>query len=464
MPIIFLNRFFYPDHSATSQLLSDLVFALADHGGSVRVITSRQLYDSPNVRLPVRDTIRGVEVHRVWTSRFGRERLIGRAADYLTFYVSAAWRLWRLARAGDIVVAKTDPPMFSVLAAPIARRRGAKLVNWLQDIFPEVAEAVGMGGGRLSRGAYRIMRALRTRSLRSACVNVVLGERMAERLRVLGVPAHSIRIIPNWADGSLVRPIQHSANRLRREWGLVDTFVVGYSGNLGRVHEFETMLDAIEMIERGAGPLGAEVLGPSRLLWLFVGGGALHGELRAQVDRRGLNSVMFRPYQPRECLAESLSAADVHLVSLQPDLEGLVVPSKIYGILAAGRPALFIGDKGGEIARLLARHDCGRTIAVGAGTALACSVLELARDPALCRSMGLRARRTFESEFDKKASVARWARLLVDLSQLPEASAKSDTVGQAAVSDPVTPILGTPAALKGAHSTERGGGSRYPHE
>ncbi len=149
MALIFLNRYFYPDHSATSQLLSDLAFALASEGQTVTIITSRLSYDDPGLSLPPQETIRGVHINRIWTTRFGRTNLVGRAIDYLTFYGAAAWRLGRLARSGDVIIAKTDPPMLSVIAAPIARWRGAKLVNWLQDLFPEVAEAVGPGGGIL---------------------------------------------------------------------------------------------------------------------------------------------------------------------------------------------------------------------------------------------------------------------------------------------------------------------------
>ena len=125
-------------------------------------------------------------MHRVPISRFGRHSLPGRLVDYLTFYASAAWTLWRLARRGDIIVAKTDPPMLSLLAAPIARLRGAWHVNWLQDLFPEVAERLGVGG-RLGRAAFRPLSWLRDRSLRSAEMNVVVGERMARELIGLGI-------------------------------------------------------------------------------------------------------------------------------------------------------------------------------------------------------------------------------------------------------------------------------------
>ena len=144
MRVIFLNRYFYPDHSATSQMLSDLAFFLAGAGHEVCVVTSCQRYDDAAAGLPLRERIDGVEVHRVRTTRFGRDNLVGRAADYATFYLAAGWRLWRIARAGDVIVAKTDPPLISVVAWLIARWRGARLVNWVQDVFPEVAEALGV--------------------------------------------------------------------------------------------------------------------------------------------------------------------------------------------------------------------------------------------------------------------------------------------------------------------------------
>jgi glycosyltransferase involved in cell wall biosynthesis len=423
--IIFINRYFYPDHSATSQMVSDLAFALAAKGHAVAVIASRQLYDAPEARLPRRET-QSLEVHRVWTSRFGRHNLFGRAIDYASFYAAAAWKLWRLAGRHSVIVAKTDPPMLSLVAAPIARARRAHLVNWMQDIFPEIAETVGVGRSRLARTAFRVLRVLRDRSLRGAAANVVVGERMACRLDALGVGADRIRLIPNWADGSLVRPLAPSINRLRSAWGLDHAFVVGYSGNLGRAHEYETLLEAIAALEerRAAGrpdsaadpDVGGTGGGATpEIKWLFIGGGALYCAFEDEVCRRGLKSVQFRPYQPRERLSESLSAADVHLVSLRPALEGLVVPSKFYGIAAAGRPAIFIGAEDGEIARLIADYRCGRRVAERDGAGLARTILELAADPAACRRMEENARRAFEREFDKSIAVERWAALLQEV-------------------------------------------------
>ena len=404
MKLVFLNRYFYPDHSATSQMLSELAFSLSSQGRAVHVVTSRQRYDAPTVRLPAHEVVQGVTVHRVWTTRFGRFNLAGRALDYLTFYISAALALAWIARRGDVVIAKTDPPMMSVVAGPIARLKGARLVNWLQDIFPELAQATGLGSGAVSGTVYGIMRWVRNRSLMAAAMNVALGTLMAERLAGFGVVAEKIRVIPNWADGDVIYPVAHEANALRRDWGLSDAFVAGYSGNLGRAHEYETFLDAIALVE--ASP------GAANIVWLFIGGGALYRQFEAEVARRGLRSVQFRPYQPRERLAESLSAADVHLVSLRPELEGLVVPSKYYGIAAAGRPAIFVGDSDGEIARSLAANHTGVTVRLGDGAALAGTVAGLASQSEEVRRMGQRARAAFERDFARDKAMARWAGLL----------------------------------------------------
>ena len=206
MRVVFLNRYFHPDHAPTSVLLSNLAFALSQRGIQVTVITSRLRYEGGDHLLPQHETIRGVVVHRVWTSRRGRSGLIGRSLDYGSFYLAAAWRLWRVVGRNDIVVAKTDPPLLSVMAAPIARLKRARLVNWLQDIFPEVASALNVGGpfGRL---AFNLVRPLSHWSLRQAHTNVVVGKKMAAYLKQQGIAPDRIQVIANWADGSLIAPI-----------------------------------------------------------------------------------------------------------------------------------------------------------------------------------------------------------------------------------------------------------------
>lgn len=385
-------------------MLSDLAFGLAHSGRCVSIITSRQRYDAPGENLPRREIIEGVDVRRVWTTRFGRANLAGRAVDYVTFYLASTWALVWLARRGDVVIVKTDPPMLSVFAGPVARLKGARLVNWLQDIFPEVAVASGIGTGGLGGAGVRVLEWLRDQTLKRAAANVVLGLRMADYLSRRGVEAHRIVVSANWADGRSIVPVSRNDNSLRQDWGLGAAFVAGYSGNLGRVHEFSTFLTAIEHLERDAGP--------ERIRWLFVGGGSGLEALKSEVARRGLSSVQFQPYQPRSILAQSLAAADVHLVSLRPDIEGFVVPSKYYGIAAAGRPAIFVGDRDGEIARILSRTGAGVAVAEGDGPGLAAAIRALAEDRVKADTMGRNARTAFDAEFSLERALARWQEML----------------------------------------------------
>jgi colanic acid biosynthesis glycosyl transferase WcaI len=400
MRLVFVNRFFHPDHSATSQLLTDLAFHFAAQGVAVRVITSRLRYDDASAMLPALEETCGVTISRVWSTRFGRGNLRGQAIDYLSFYFSAGWMTARLLRSGDVLIAKTDPPLLSILAMAVARLRGAKLVNWLQDIFPEVAGALRVRIGRGRLGTWTA--ALRDCSLRAAQVNVVLGERMAELLWRRGIPKERISIIHNWADDQAIVPVESAANPLIDEWGLSGRFVVGYSGNLGRVHEFDTILEAAALLQHDR-----------QVVFLFVGSGAQSSMVEAEVSRRGLDNFVFRPYQPRERLSFSLGAATLHLVSLRPAMEGLIVPSKFYGIAAAGRPTAFIGDRDGEIGRMLRRHNCGQSFAVGDASGLAEFIRALASDPSEVRCLGRNARHALEANYSQANAFKAWEEMLI---------------------------------------------------
>lgn len=401
--ILFVNRFYYPDHSATAQILTDLAEALAARGWEVSVVTSRLCYDDPSVVLPGREERAAVTIRRLWSSRFGRAGLVGRAIDYLSFYVTAFGAVLRSVRRQDIVVAKTDPPLLSVIVALAARLRGARLVNWLQDLYPEVAAELGMGVMRGPAGA--VLRWLRNASLRAARVNVAIGERMAERLIAEGVPARQVVVMPNWSDEEAIRPVARAGLALREEWGLNGRFVIGYSGNLGRAHEAETVLGAAKLLDDR-----------HDIVFLMIGGGRESARLAERVAAEGLAAqFQFRPYQPRARLSESLGTADIHWLSLRPELEGLIVPSKFYGIAAAGRPVIAVTDGDGEIARLVARDDCGVVVTPGDSAGLAAAIRALAGDPEKVAAMGRAARTMVERDYGRVGAFERWDRLFEDV-------------------------------------------------
>ncbi len=404
--IVFVNHYFFPDQSATSQILTDLAFDLARSGQRIRVVTSRKLYGAEGPALPASEVVHGVEVQRVRATSFGRHwGLAGKAIDSLTLLLALIQAMLRTLRPGDVVVAKTDPPMLAVIVAPIARLRGAVLVNWWQDVFPEVAQAM-LGKRRLLAPAFAVMRWLRNRAMKAAEINVVIGQRMADHMRSQGASDQQIRVIQNWSDASIASTVS-GAKELRHDWGLDGKFVVCYSGNLGRAHDVETTLAAIGLLEAGLMAPASEPIA-----WVFIGGGAGLTYLRAESQRRNLRSIVFQPYQPREQLGASLAVGDVHLVSLLPEFEGLIVPSKFYGIAAAGRPTIFVGDKRGEIAQIVESYRCGRSVEVGDGIGLARLVTELADDQQDCKKMGAEARAAFDRAFDRPLAIAQWRDVL----------------------------------------------------
>jgi colanic acid biosynthesis glycosyl transferase WcaI len=397
--VVFVNRYYDPDQSATSQMLTDLAKGLAARGFVVHVVCSRQLYDNPATRLVPEETLNGVRVRRVATTRFGRSRLPGRAMDYLSFYVSCGFTLLKVLRRGDVLVAKTDPPLLSILAAPIAKAKRAALINWQQDVFPEVASH--LGANPLPSWMDRCLRRLRDASLRAAKMNVLIGSRMREYLAARRIPESKLCVIENWADDDAIQPKATTASVLRGDLNLANHFVICYSGNLGRAHEFETLLDAAEALKH-----------ERPFIFLIIGGGAKIEDLKLSVEMRSLDNFRFLPYQPRDKLEDSLAAADVHLVSLLPTLEGLIVPSKLYGILAAGRPLIFIGDTDGDIGRVLRRARCGAAVSVGDSTALVDTLRSLAAQPEALAQMGSRARRLLSEEYSSKRALERWIALL----------------------------------------------------
>ncbi|MBP6506834.1 MAG: glycosyltransferase family 4 protein [Opitutaceae bacterium] len=320
--ILFFNRFYWPEEPATAQLLTDLAEALAAKGLAVAVLTS-----APHARSLAKSEIhRGVSIYRVRTPRLGGRTAFAKAVNWLLFSGAALWwLLWNLRRE-DTLILLTDPPLLAVLAAPVARFRGARLFHWVQDVFPELATVLGGVRG------LGWLRALRNRAWRQAEGCVTLGKDMALLLAAQGVASQRIHVVPNWAPRGLAPAPASEIETLRCQRGLAGKFVVSYSGNLGRVHDIEPVIT-----------LAAALRQEPDIVFIFIGDGAQRPRLTQLCQTAGLTNVRFLPHQPREQLAASLGAGDVHLVTLRVGCEQLVLPSKFYGILAVGRPVLFIG-------------------------------------------------------------------------------------------------------------------------
>ena len=405
MKIILVNRFFFPDESATSLMLTDLVREFRELPLECVVITGASGYTSSSSKAG--SSLAGVRVAQLPSLPIGNDSLWGRAANFILFYISLLLTgLW-LVRRNDIVICLTDPPFSNVIVRAIAGLKRAVAVNWIQDIYPEAAIRLGFGDENAL--LWGTLKRLRNKAWRHASANVCIGERMQRVVESNGVPSERITIIPNWADDCDLLPLEPSRNPLRKEWGFAERdFIVGYSGNLGRAHDASTMLEAARLFSEDD---------DGEFRFLFIGGGAKHKlieEQRSKDPRLG-DMIVTRGYRPRSQLRASLTVPDVHWLSLIPELEGLIVPSKFYGAIAVGRPVIFIGDTDGEIARQLSRANCGQSFAPGDAEGVATYLKHLQSNPTLRAELGENARHFCENELTRRARMGEWLSLIKEL-------------------------------------------------
>lgn len=398
---VFLNRFYWPDVAATAQMLTDLAEDLAAAGWAVTVVTSRSGYAARPGALPREETRNGVRILRVGPARPGFRGTLGRAVDQLGFLSRALLRSLRLPRP-DVFVAMSDPPFLLAAALLAGKVRGVPTVYWVQDLYPQLAARLGV---LRERGVpYRLLNAV-ARRLHAACDGVVaLGPRMSEALVTAGARPEHTTYVHNWADARLIGPVDPERNPFLRRHGLEEKFVVMYSGNAGRAHVFDAVLDAMRLLRDD----------PS-VVFVFIGGGSRLPEIRAAAEREGIDNVRFIGYLPREELPCSLSAASVSLVTEDPAAAGLLVPSKTYGILASARPLLFVGSPESDVAALVREVRCGIVVPHDDPASLVRALERLRADPVLAASMGARGRRAAETLFERGRSTRLWRQRVMQI-------------------------------------------------
>lgn len=391
--VCYFNRSYWPDTGATGQLLTELAEDLASkHGMQVTVVAG---YPASAARRPATQEVRnGVRILRARGTRFSQRAFAGRAANYVTYFLSALWIALRLPKQ-DVTVALTDPPIIGLAALAARPRRG--MVFYCQDIFPQVA---GLLEDFRSDGVNHLLERLNRYLVRQARRIVSLGDTMSARLiEGKGADPAKITVIHNWADTTAITPSSKD-NDFARAHGLDQRFVVLHAGNIGWSQNLDVVLDA------------AAILKPRRdIVILFIGDGNRRAALEREARARGLDNVRFLPYQPRESLRWTYATSDVCLVSLKPGLAGYIVPSKLYPILAAGRPYIAAVEAATEVAALTGQHRCGVIVTPGDATALASTISRLAGDRDERDAMGRRARIAAEL-FSRDRQVAAHAQIL----------------------------------------------------
>jgi len=337
LKILLLNQAFYPDVVATAQHLAELAAALAEDGHEVTVVTGRRAYEDSQTTFPARETWRGVRIHRVFSTHFGKAAKWRRAADFASFLLFCCLRLIRLPR-HDVVVALTTPPLISFLGAWRARLWRARFCYWIMDFNPD--EAIAAGWLAADSLAAKFLERLSRFSLRQADVIVALDRFMRDRIVAKQIPADKIAVIPPWSHDQHVTFDVAGRDAFRSAHGLTGKFVVMYSGNHSPVHSLDTVMEAAEQLRQR-----------TEIAFCFVGGGSQFPRIRQWAA--GNPNVCCLPYQPLDKLSASLSAADAHLVVMGDAMLGLVHPCKIYNILTVGAPVIYVGPEPSHVTEIL---------------------------------------------------------------------------------------------------------------
>ncbi len=396
--ILFVNQYYWPDHASTAQHLTDLAESLAGRGYDCHVLCGRGAYLGQGGSLPAREERNGVTIHRVTSTSLGRRSTLARMTDYLSYYARALVKSLTLPRF-DAVVTLTTPPIVGLTGTLLKTFKRSKHIYWSMDLHPDASFAlekmsprglVGRSMGGLSDFVYR-----------RADQVVTLGPYMNARIKAKGVPDERLIMVPVWSRQDEIYPLPRDGHPLRAELGLADRFVVMYSGNLGLAHTFDEFMEAARRLKDR-----------SDIVFLFVGGGPRLGEVRAAKADGQLDNVRIMDYFPREQLHASLSTADLHLISMRPEMTGIVVPGKLYGVMASARPILFVGPERCETADAIRSAECGYTLPMGEVEPLVRTIEALAADPALCRRLGDRGRSAFLQLYEREVCCRIWGALL----------------------------------------------------
>jgi colanic acid biosynthesis glycosyl transferase WcaI len=398
MRFLLLNQFYPPDVAPTGQYLHDLARALTRRGHSVKVLCSRRSYNGMKT-FPSYEHMDGVEVKRLPATGFGRRGFAGKIVDYASFYGLLLFALLFERKRPDLILSLTTPPYVGLLAKIAAKKHGCRHTHWIMDLYPDVLFAHGMlqPNGKLSR----FLRKLTGWQLKGADRVFTLGPKMAERISVYCDHPHStVCWIPLWSNSELDAWRENETNPLRAERGWIsDDVVFLYSGNMGLGHRFNEFLAAARQMG-GSGPR-----------WVFAGDGKRREEIVAFAKANPSARIEFPDSVPYSQLRAHLCSADVHLASMDSAWQGTMVPSKLQGSFAVGRPVLYVGGRDCETALWIQQSGGGWVVDENDLQALL-SAVEQASDPNERRRRGRAALEFAREHFLKSAGCGRFIDLL----------------------------------------------------
>ena len=407
--ILVIEQHFYPEVAATGQLLLDLCEDLVKAGYQVKVITGNptELYQK-KINIPRREDYQGIEIIRLKNTTLSKYNMAGRVINYLTFHLSIFFYII-FSKRPDLVLVLSNPPFISFHGLILKILKKCKVIYNVQDLFPDLAVELGK---LRNKPFIFVLKTLSKYIIRKMDKVIVVGECMERKIKeevLKDTEANHIITIHNWADGEklkVVGVVGAEDNYLKKEWGLEGKLVILYSGNIGYLHEFDTIISAAEDIQNK---------GYKDVVFVFIGEGIKKEYIRKKAEEKGLNNILFFPYQPRKMLTHSLGVADVSLVTLEKGFEGMVVPSKIYGILASGRPVIAVVGGENEIVEIIREGNCGKIVRIGDYQGLEDGIMKYYKDREKCREDGLNGRKYFEKNFDRKITTRKYIEVIEEV-------------------------------------------------
>ncbi len=399
--VVVFSELYWPEDTSTGFFLTGIAEGLAEEH-DVLVFCAQPTYAKRGLRAARRERRAGVDIVRVASTTFGHERAAGRVLNALTVGGAIFLQALRHLRPADRVLVVTNPPTLPFLIALAARLKRAQTALLVHDVYPEVLEATGVirSGGRVA-GIIRRMAAWLYRNVDRI---VVLGRDMVAVVGAhVDVAPPRVRWIPNWGDVEEIVPVPRQGHALLRGLSLDESFVVQWLGNMGRTHALEALLLA-----------AARLREHPEVRFLFVGSGSRRAWLETEIARRALHNVTLLPSCQRAELCAHLGACDLAVIGLLPGMAGVSVPSRLYNVLAAGRPVLAIAEPESELSRVVREERVGWVVPRPAPGEIAEAVLEAAADSRSRAEMGARARRVAECRYSRGLAIRSWKRLFAE--------------------------------------------------
>jgi len=394
-----VSELYYPEESATGYYVTHIAEGLAT-SFSVSVLCSQPTYASRGVKAPWQEYRNRVDIRRCWSTTFSKDKLLPRFANVVTICVSLFMAALRKSRAGDVFLVTTNPPLLPAFISFAAKLRRARCVLLTHDVYPDALASIG----GLSRDSfiYRVLKPVGSKTFRSMDMIFVLGRDMEALVKGhLGTTNVPVKIVTNWADTESIVPLPRMTNPLLRDLGLTDKFVILYSGNMGRTHGIETIVEAARRLRKY-----------SDIFFLFIGWGAKESWLKSTVAREQLDNILVVPPRLRDDIPISLNACDLAIISFVSSMAGISVPSRMYNIMSAGKPLLGATDESSELAMLINEEGTGMTVSPDDPQGLADAILALRADREVLNEMGRRARRAADCKYARPLILAKYSAAL----------------------------------------------------